>query len=266
MSKFLDHNGLIYLVSKIAALYVAKEDGKGLSENDFTAALKNKLEGIEEGANNYTLPAATAELLGGIKVGTGLSITPEGVLSVTQGGTADSVEWSGVKNKPTDIAGYGITDAYTKTEIDQFLEGLDVAWESITGKPETFPPAEHDHNTTYYQKSEVYNKTEVDAKISSTYKPGGSSAFESLPEASAITVGIVYNLTNEFTTDERFVEGAGNKYPIGTNVVVIEVPGDPDPSYKYDVLAGFVDLSSYMQKTDMVAISNEELDQIFSTP
>lgn len=266
MSKFLDNNGLIYLATKIASMYVAKESGKGLSENDFTTALKNKLDGIAEGANNYTLPAATAELLGGIKVGAGLTITPEGVLSATQGGTADSVDWSGVQNKPTDIAGYGITDAYTKTEIDQFLAGLDKSWDSITGKPEVFPPSEHNHDETYYQKSEVYNKNEIDSKISSTYKPGGNSSFETLPEAAASNVGLVYNLSNEFTTDERFVEGAGNKYPIGTNVVVIEVPGDPDPSYKYDVLAGFVDLSSYMQTSDMVAITNEELDQIFSTP
>lgn len=33
------------------------------------------------GGNGYTLPAATASTLGGIKVGSGLSITAEGVLS-----------------------------------------------------------------------------------------------------------------------------------------------------------------------------------------
>lgn len=48
--------------------------------------------------SEYTLPIATASTLGGIKVGTGLSIT-EGVLSATGGGTADSVnhKLSGVK-------------------------------------------------------------------------------------------------------------------------------------------------------------------------
>lgn len=47
-----------------------------------TSSMFNKLQGIAEGANNYTLPAATTSTLGGIKVGTGLSITDEGVLSV----------------------------------------------------------------------------------------------------------------------------------------------------------------------------------------
>lgn len=49
----------------------------------------------------YTLPIATAEALGGIKVGAGLSINSEsGVLNVTGGGTADSVDWANVTSKP----------------------------------------------------------------------------------------------------------------------------------------------------------------------
>lgn len=50
------------------------------------------------------LPIASADTLGGIKVGAGLSINPgTGVLSATGGGTADSVEWDNVLSKPDDI-------------------------------------------------------------------------------------------------------------------------------------------------------------------
>ena len=50
------------------------------------------------------LPIASANTLGGVKVGAGLSINPEsGVLSATGGGTADSVEWDNVLSKPEDI-------------------------------------------------------------------------------------------------------------------------------------------------------------------
>ena len=57
----------------------------------------------------YTLPIATAEVLGGIKVGSGLSINPgTGVLSATGGGTADSVDWANITSKPDDIV--NITD------------------------------------------------------------------------------------------------------------------------------------------------------------
>lgn len=34
------------------------------------------------------------------------------------GGTGTTVDWPDITNKPTTIAGYGITDAYTKTETD----------------------------------------------------------------------------------------------------------------------------------------------------
>ena len=50
------------------------------------------------------LPIASANTLGGVKVGAGLSINPEsGILSTTGGGTADSVEWDNVLSKPEDI-------------------------------------------------------------------------------------------------------------------------------------------------------------------
>lgn len=94
--KYLDSNGLLYYNQKVKATYQQKQEGKGLSTNDYTTAEKNKLAGL----NNYELQAATANQLGGVKVGAGLSIN-NGVLSATGGGTADSVDWSNVQNKPT---------------------------------------------------------------------------------------------------------------------------------------------------------------------
>lgn len=67
---------------------VDKVEGKGLSTNDYTTEEKNKLNGIEENANNYSLPIASSNTLGGIKVGSGLSIDSNGVLS-SSGGSSD---------------------------------------------------------------------------------------------------------------------------------------------------------------------------------
>ena len=50
--------------------------------NDFTTTLKNKLDGIASSANNYSLPTETASVLGGVKVGSNLTIS-NGVLSGT---------------------------------------------------------------------------------------------------------------------------------------------------------------------------------------
>lgn len=127
-----------------AAIYVTQEEGKGLTANDFTDALKAKLDGIEAGANKYILPAASASTLGGVKVGSTLAMT-NGVLDqkagIVSGGvypkvTVDTygrvtagellaasdipnLPWSKITSgTPTTIAGYGITDTYTKTDAD----------------------------------------------------------------------------------------------------------------------------------------------------
>ena len=63
---------------------VTKESGKELSSNDFTNTYKNKLDGIDDNANNYTLPTATNEELGGVKID-GLTINiNDGVINAMQ--------------------------------------------------------------------------------------------------------------------------------------------------------------------------------------
>ncbi|MDY4127666.1 hypothetical protein [Peptostreptococcus porci] len=79
--------------------YVQKETGKGLSTNDFTTSEKEKLQGL----NNYTLPIASETVLGGVKVGDGLRIV-NGVLSANGGGSADSIDWNNIQNKPSVFA------------------------------------------------------------------------------------------------------------------------------------------------------------------
>lgn len=50
MPKYLDLTGLTTFKQKNDQTYVAKETGKGLSTNDYTTAEKNKLSGIDTGA------------------------------------------------------------------------------------------------------------------------------------------------------------------------------------------------------------------------
>lgn len=65
VSQFLDENGLIFLWNLIKQGFVAIVPGKGLSTNDFTDALKQKLEEMTPG-----------------------------------GGTADAVAWENITGKP----------------------------------------------------------------------------------------------------------------------------------------------------------------------
>lgn len=62
---------------------------------------------------NYPIASSTA--LGCIKVGANLTITEDGTLNAQAGGGAS--EWSEIKNKPTTLAGYGITDAAKASDL-----------------------------------------------------------------------------------------------------------------------------------------------------
>lgn len=52
-------------------------------------------------------------------------------------GTASSVPWTGVTDKPTTISGYGITNAYTKSEVDSAVEQADSNIATIETSPTT---------------------------------------------------------------------------------------------------------------------------------
>ena len=93
--------------------------------------------GGSSGGSAYTLPIASADVLGGIKVGAGLTISTEGTLSATGGGTADAVEWKNVLDKPTTIAGYGITDA--KIDGNNVVLGDKTITPYTPSNPPTYP-------------------------------------------------------------------------------------------------------------------------------
>lgn len=193
--KFLDNNGLLYFWQKIVNAFVKKDGSKVLSDNNYTTAEKEKLAGL----NNYTLPEASANTLGGVKVGAGLEIN-SGVLSATGGGMADSVDWSNVQNKPTKVSDF--------TNDSGFQTASDV-------------------------------QSAINSAVSSVLKYKGTVANrEALP--SNAEVGDTYNLQDT----------GGNVAWDGT---------------KWDDLGETVDLSGYVQESDLVAITNQEIDTIVAS-
>lgn len=117
-------------------------------------------------------------------------------------------------------------------------------------------------NDSGYQTSEEVSAA-IKAQVSSVYKPGGSLLFAELPELSAEILGFVYDIKDKFTTTDNFREGAGKKHPAGTNVVVVQ----DGEAYKFDVLSGEIDLTSYVEKEAGKGLStndfsNEEKDKL----
>ena len=132
---------------------------------------------------------------------------------------------NGKADSATTINGYGITDAYTKTEVDNAIA----------------------------------------ASAVSAYKAAGSKTFSELTSSLLVAAneGKVYNISDAITaTTADFVEGTGKSHPAGSNVVVVNAGTEQSPVYKFDVLAGFVDLSSYATKSETEVASAADITAI----
>ena len=91
------------------------------------------------------------------------------------------------------------------------------------------------HQRTHTEQLNNKIKTQVAA----AFHPAGSVAFVDLPELTKASEGLLFNVTDAFTTTEDFLEGAGKDYPAGTNVAVVK----SGEAYKYDAMSGFLVVS-----------------------
>lgn len=103
-----DLTGQVLILEKTK---VNKVEGKGLSTNDYTTPEKNKLAAIEAEANKYVLPAATASALGGVKIGSNITLADGGTISIT-------------KNNVTSALGVDPTTTYVKKAGDAMTGAL----------------------------------------------------------------------------------------------------------------------------------------------
>lgn len=90
---------------KIDSLFVRKVDGKGLSTNDFTNELKAKLDGVAEGANKTIVDAE-------LNAESTNPVENKAVVAALAGKSdaGHAHAFADITDKPTTLAGYGITD------------------------------------------------------------------------------------------------------------------------------------------------------------
>lgn len=123
--------------------YLTKTDAQSTYQPIGNYATKEEVEEISESIpslNGYAtetwvenknylteVPIASENTLGGIKVGAGLSMSGDGILSATGGGVADSVAWENVVGRPTNLSQFtndsgfitnsALTDYALKSEL-----------------------------------------------------------------------------------------------------------------------------------------------------
>lgn len=170
--------------------------------------------------------------------------------------TEDVLELQGkVAALETAVGSKGAESSIVATDLWAAIEEIKAAYEAAD------LAINSDLDTNYYDKTATNAKIDekIATAISTTYKAAGSVEFAALPALAKTEEGKVYNVLDAFTTTEDFVEGAGSKYPVGANVVCVDVG---DGVYKWDVLAGFVDLSAYEQTASVDEKLNNKVDKI----
>lgn len=101
-------------ITQLQTQKVDKVEGKGLSTNDYTTPEKNKLAAIEAEANKYVLPAATASALGGVKIGSNITLADGGTISITKANVTSAL---GVDPTTTYVKKAGDTMTGTLTSV-----------------------------------------------------------------------------------------------------------------------------------------------------
>lgn len=97
---------LQYVLTKLKDKFVLKESGKGLSSNDYTATEKDKLSGIEAGANKYIHPTYTSKASGLYKI----TVNSLGHVSAASTVTKDDITGLGI---PAQDTTYGLATTST---------------------------------------------------------------------------------------------------------------------------------------------------------
>lgn len=226
LTKYLKFNG----TTPVLVDY-AKYDGTGL---EISSTYLKKTE-----YTPYNLPIASSTVLGGVKVGAGLEIDGDGVLSATQGGTADAVNWSGVIGRPfnslkaEDFTVTGDSDANKVLAINAanwasasaLTSGLanKVDVSILNEYIETTAPATYvaidSFKANYLDANNVAYKSELPTKVSQ------------LTNDSGFITSAVSNLQNYPTTTT--VNGMISTLKKNTYQVVAEKPGTGEEGITY---------------------------------
>ena len=174
----------------------------------------------------YELPTASATTLGGVKVGSGLSIT-NGVLSATGGGgVADSVEWDKVQNKPN-FANVATSGDYN----------------DLSNKP-TIP-------SVAGLASEAY----VNEKVAAIKVPSLDGYAKTADLSTVATSGSYNDLSNKPTIPS--IEGLASEAYVNEKVAAIVIPEVPTKVSELENDAGYLtehqSLAEYAKKSEIPA-------------
>lgn len=240
----------------------------------------------------YTLPNATSSVLGGVKVGTNISVSSgtisvanastsaKGVVQLTNSTSSTSTTTAatpasvksaydlanGKQSPATTLSGYGITDAYTKTEVDNKVAGL------VDSAPEAL-------NTLNELAAALGN----DANFATTIATQIGTKANTADLAKVATSGSYNDLSNKPTIPTSLPANGGNANTVGGFTVGTNVPADAvftdtvytHPTYTakssglYKITVntlGHVSAATAVAKSDITGLGIPAQDTVYTHP
>lgn len=273
----VDKNLLSLFKTLIDQNFVAQEEGKGLSANDFTNDLLTKLNGIEDGANKYTLPKATNKVLGGVTTTSTVSEVSAALIAVPIINGVPYYENTTYAEATTDVA--GLLSAADKAKINGVAAGAQVnvlEGVQVNGKDVTITAKKVNIDLSNYAtlstNQALTNKTYNGFTLAAACAKGVSTAVAA-SDANLITSGAVAKALENYAkaTDVSKIyrpkgsvdsyadlpsnPAVGDVYNVKTADAAHNVKAGDNLAYSddgtWDNLSGIVDLSNYATKDDI---------------
>ena len=111
VGQLIQDGSVVWKVKDLRAVATTTENGL------MSAYDKQKLDGIGENANNYTLPIASDEELGGVKIGTNITIL-NGVINVTDDNIKDALGYTPASQDVVTTTANGLMTKEDKSKLD----------------------------------------------------------------------------------------------------------------------------------------------------
>lgn len=268
---YLDENGLLYVWTKIKGLLggkVDKVEGKGLSTNDLTDELKQKI--IDAGSSSFS--GNYSDLTGkpkinGVELGTENSLVTLGIQGTEEGKGLSSNDYTTEeKNKLAGIAAGAQVNLIENIKVN----GVAIAPQSKTVDIKTATKTSELTNDSKFQ-----TETEVTTRVNNAVadkatKTEMTNAISNATSGMATQTWVNTQLAN---INKKEVVTSLSQMTDANTIYLIANVGEQDNIYDEYIVVNDtpekvgtteVDLTNYVKNSDLSAITNAEIDTIFA--
>ena len=272
--KYTDENGLLYLLTKIKGAFVAKVNGKGLSTNDYTTAEKTKLSGIAAGAevnvqsdwnattgdafikNKPTIPSKVSELTNDTGF---ITSAPSAASAAPKADGTAAVGTSAKYAREDHVHPTDTTRVPTSRKVNSKALSADI---TLTAADLSAVPTTRTVNGKALSANITLAAADVSAiPTSAKGKANGVATLDADGKVPSTQLpSYVDDVIEGYYSGGKFYKESAHTTAITGETGKIYLDLATNYSYRYGGSA-FVLITS----TDMVAITNEEIDSIFAS-